>query len=387
MDKSIQQVNLEHKIAELESLIDNAQQLQIPLSTVRALSEFEMIFNNSAIGIVYLMENRNIYRVNQRFCDLFNSTAEEIIGKTTQFIHVSEDSFTNFANQYFPKLSNGEIIKTEYRFRKASGEIVWCSLWGKAISPPQLDKGVIWILDDITERKQLEHLKEDVERMMHHDLKNPLGNIMMLLYLLKSSPNLNDQEKQYLDFIGKSGEEIKRLIDIPLDLFNMEIGKYKLDLEAVNLVEVLKKTSFNQSPAGSAGTASTVKIFINGKEANDDDSVNVNAEEHLCFNMFCNLLANAKEASKKDELISIYITTNNSIDITIHNQAAVPEKIRPHFFEKYSTEGKRKGTGLGTYSAKLIAETQGATISMQTSEEDGTRITVSFPKSASSIVP
>lgn len=379
MDKNIRQVNLEHKIAELESLIDDAQQLHIPSSTVRALSEFEMIFNNSAIGIIYLMENRNIYRVNQRFCDLFNFKDEEVIGKTTQLMHVSEDSFTNFANQYFPKLSNGEIIKTEYRFRKAGGETIWCSLWGKAISPPQLDKGVIWILDDITERKQLEQLKEDVERMMHHDLKNPLGNIMMLHSLLIHSPNLSEQERTYVEYIGESGKEIQQLIDMPLDLFKMETGKYEFNPESVNILNVLKKASINKQSAAS-NTAHKINIYINGNTAKDGDSVYITAEEHLCYNMFCNLLANAKEASQNNEIISIYIKDNNGIDITIHNQAAVPEKIRTHFFEKYCTEGKRKGTGLGTYSAKLIAETQGATISMQTSEKDGTRVTVSFPK-------
>jgi signal transduction histidine kinase len=38
-----------------------------------------------------------------------------------------------------------------------------------------------------------------------------------------------------------------------------------------------------------------------------------------------------------------------------------------------------KGTGLGTYSAKLIAETQNGTISMTTSAQDGTAITIRLP--------
>ncbi len=378
MDKQPQQVDLEQKIAELEKLIDSTQTAPF---TQKSLSEFEVVFNNSAIGILYLMKDRRIYRANQRLCNIFNYKFEEVIGKTTQFLHLSEESFLNFADQHFPKLSEGKIIKTEYRCRKSSGEILWCSLWGKAISPPELDEGVIWIIDDITERKQLEQLKEDVERMMHHDLKNPLGNIMMLQSLLQHSPNLSEQEKQYVKYIAESGKEIQHLIDIPLDLFKMEIGKYEFHPASVDIISVFKKASIHQQLSTSSST-NRIQIFINGQLAQDDASIYIQAEEHLCYNMFCNLLANAREASQKSDVISIYIQENDRIDITIHNQGAVPEKVRPHFFEKYCTEGKRKGTGLGTYSAKLIAETQGATMSMQTSDENGTKVTVSFPKNS-----
>lgn len=62
--------------------------------------------------------------------------------------------------------------------------------------------------------------------------------------------------------------------------------------------------------------------------------------------------------------------------IRIHNQGAIPSDIRDRFFNKYTTSGKRKGTGLGAYSAKLIAHTQQGEIRMVTSEEEGTSIII-----------
>ncbi len=41
--------------------------------------------------------------------------------------------------------------------------------------------------------------------------------------------------------------------------------------------------------------------------------------------------------------------------------------------------GQKTGTGLGTYSARLIAETQGGSIHMTTSEPNGTTITIELP--------
>ncbi|ETR72322.1 MAG: hypothetical protein OMM_07573, partial [Candidatus Magnetoglobus multicellularis str. Araruama] len=70
----------------------------------------------------------------------------------------------------------------------------------------------------------------------------------------------------------------------------------------------------------------------------------------------------------------------NAFCISIHNKGAVPEAVRENFFEKYTTSGKPNGTGLGTYSAKLIAETLGGSITMASSEKLGTMITLSFPR-------
>ena len=66
--------------------------------------------------------------------------------------------------------------------------------------------------------------------------------------------------------------------------------------------------------------------------------------------------------------------------ITLDNKGAVPAAIRDSFFEKFSTAGKQGGTGLGTYSARLLTEAQGGTIAMETSDETNqTRILMTLP--------
>ncbi len=86
------------------------------------------------------------------------------------------------------------------------------------------------------------------------------------------------------------------------------------------------------------------------------------------------------DASSAGETITVFLDHGETFSIQIHNQAVVPENIRNHFFEKFTSEGKVNGHGIGTYSAKLAAETQGASISLQTSVEKGTTISILFPK-------
>jgi signal transduction histidine kinase len=100
----------------------------------------------------------------------------------------------------------------------------------------------------------------------------------------------------------------------------------------------------------------------------------------LCYSMLSNLVKNALEASPEGGVVTIGLCTGAQPEVTVHNMGAVPEAIRDRFFEKYATQGKSSGTGLGTYSAQLIARTLGGDIHMRTSEQEGTTVTVRFPR-------
>jgi nitrogen-specific signal transduction histidine kinase len=65
----------------------------------------------------------------------------------------------------------------------------------------------------------------------------------------------------------------------------------------------------------------------------------------------------------------------------IQNKGVVPTEIRERFFDKFVTHGKRGGTGLGTYSAKMLTEVQNGTISMSVSDkENTTTISLTLPR-------
>ncbi len=62
----------------------------------------------------------------------------------------------------------------------------------------------------------------------------------------------------------------------------------------------------------------------------------------------------------------------------------MPELIRDTFFDKFATAGKQGGTGLGTYSARMLAQAQGGNINMATSDEDqSTKLVVTLPANQS----
>jgi signal transduction histidine kinase len=121
-------------------------------------------------------------------------------------------------------------------------------------------------------------------------------------------------------------------------------------------------------------------IMIRNEGLAETGKFTVKAEDLLIYSMMSNLIKNALEATPKTEKISVTLSRKETqAVICIHNQGSVPGEIKPVFFEKYTTSGKAKGSGIGTYSARLIARTLGGSIHMDSSEEQGTRISILLP--------
>jgi signal transduction histidine kinase len=221
-------------------------------------------------------------------------------------------------------------------------------------------------------------LKEDVERIMRHDLKTPLTTIVSLPQILRDDDNLTDDQRDMLALIEDAGYTILSMVNLSAALYKIERGQYELEPAVVDLVPIVRKLL-----ACHADTAERrqieLELLLDRHPAGPEDVCLVSGEELLCYSMLANLVANAVEASPKGARVTVAMNSEGgTARVVISNQGAVPESIRDRFFEKYVTAGKPKGTGLGAYSARRIAQAHGGDIAMAT-DGTGTTITVSLP--------
>jgi len=220
-------------------------------------------------------------------------------------------------------------------------------------------------------------LRDDIERITRHDLKTPLNALMGYPQLLLLDDNLTEEQRGYLEAMMSASNEMLNMINNSLNLFKMEIGCYQYVPETVDIAGVIKSVLRD------------LKLLIDKQgvmvhldlihQPDNDQPFYAQAERNLSYSMFANLIRNAIEVCQHDDLIVIQLSYKyNNAMITITNPGSVPESVRETFFDKYSTAGKIEGTGLGTYSAKLMATTQQGDITMSTSSEE-TCLTVSLP--------
>jgi len=223
-------------------------------------------------------------------------------------------------------------------------------------------------------------LKDEVERITRHDLKSPIIGLLNGIEYLENFTTLDKEQADITSDMRITANTGMNMINRSLDLYRMETGNYRYDPATMDMLAVSRRVAADL--AGLA-TPKGINVLITkaGNIPNESDSVCVTAEETLCYSLISNLLKNSIEASETGERVTLTLNENENISITIHNNGVVPEEIRETFFDKYTTAGKKSGTGLGTYSAKLMAKTMGGSIEMDTSEEDGTKVTVVLPKS------
>jgi CheY-like chemotaxis protein len=221
-------------------------------------------------------------------------------------------------------------------------------------------------------------LREDVERIMRHDLKNPLQMIVAAPTVVKMTGPVNAEQESLLKDVASAGYRMLDMINRSLDLYKMERGDYVLKAVVVNLIQVIGRVVQEIQVVANRKLV-TIDLRLGDDPPASGDLFEVMGEGLLCHSMLGNLIKNAVEASPKGGRVTVTLERASDPSIHIHNLGAVPAEIRDTFFEKYATSGKHGGTGLGTYSARLIAETQRGTIAMRTSDEEGTTMTITLP--------
>ncbi|MGE4497610.1 MAG: ATP-binding protein [Deferribacterales bacterium] len=232
------------------------------------------------------------------------------------------------------------------------------------------------ISHDIDERKKLELLREDVERIMRHDLKTPLNSICLLGQTLEFSAESEDS-RFLASKIIEACFQLNAMINLSQILYRLEKGDYRVVKKKVLLNDLLGRICSHLE-----GLAASYQVHMEQSfPAECAGGFFVSADDLLLYSCLSNLVKNAVEASPEGGTVLIECGTADGLDtIAVTNRGDVPYDIVGSFFDKYVTKGKAGGTGLGTYSAKLLAEAHGGSISLETGR-GFTCVRVSLPQS------
>lgn len=336
------------------------------------------LIRQAPVGVFETDATGQLVFANERMQRQTGRTLEALSGHRWIESIIREDR-EDFLAIWRAALAQKHEVDCELRILDARG----IKLWVSCRIRPMTDaanrfSGYLGVLGDISERKKAEAMRTDVESVVRHDLKSPLGSVQNAMELLELLGPLTAEQAQVVFEVRALARRMQGLISLSLDLHAMEAGAFRPVLDPVDLCDVVEVQR------------AELRALLNGKNvrltfASDcpQGPFYVLGERRLLDAMFSNLLKNAVEASPEGGEVAVRFGQEAPLaEVFIRNQGEVPTAIRDRFFEKYATSGKPHGTGLGTYSARLMVRTMGGTLSLNTEEPGATTLILRLPTAA-----
>ena len=223
-------------------------------------------------------------------------------------------------------------------------------------------------------------LKTRFIQHVSYELRAPLTSIAGFSEILGSDATgkLNPKQAEYIDYISRSSDVLKALIDDILDLASIDAGSMELDLVPTKINDCI-----NESLDAVEDKLSRRQISVNVAVAKNSEKII--ADPARIRQIIYNLLSNAIAASPDGTQISIDVSKVNSfIEISIADQGpGIPEKDKDKIFERFENAGatrNQKGPGLGLSIVKSFVELHGGNISVEDAGERGAKFIFRLPK-------
>jgi len=327
---------------------------------------FSVMLENSQLGIGLVKDNSFSWmntQLNKMFGINDHSQKEDIV-ELPGFKELIEEPETKNSSDGF--MQEGKVFVDD----------AWKNIrvLGKPVHESPLISGTVWVFEDVSEQKRLEQLKRDLDHVVHHDLRSPLGQISSLQNLIGQIGSLTEKQVELLDMIGLAATRGLKQLNSALSLYKIEAGTFKPEVSKVNMLIVVSNVLAELNYYLRDGAR---KVQVSFVEKSEGDACIWN-DEILVHVVLCNIIKNALEATPAGEEVTIIVEKNETLCVRVTNLGEVPQCIRDRFFEKFVTCGKKKGTGIGTYSARLIARALGGDVVLNSSIPGATTVSVCF---------
>jgi signal transduction histidine kinase len=230
----------------------------------------------------------------------------------------------------------------------------------------------------VSERVQMEEMREDLTAMIFHDLRSPLGNVLSSINMLQQMLPPDDEMSQSLLGIAiRSGQHLSRLVDSLLDLRRLEGGKAVLHKE-----DVLLSTLANEAIQQVQPTAEGKSIQLINKLPEWLPVVRVDSD--MVRRVVINLIDNAVKYTPGagTVIVSARVEGSEAIISISDTGPGIPETERTRIFDKFARiqrVGAPKGLGLGLAFCRLAIEAHGGRIWVEPGQPSGSVFLFTLP--------
>jgi PAS domain S-box-containing protein len=381
---------------DLEKEIIERKQIEETLN--KSKQELTSVFKSSPESLIYHDEQGTILKINPRFTEVFGYTLNELEGR-----NINEGMIfpRNKTKEESKKITQTALEKGSVRIeairKKKDGTLFPVVISASPIIVKGKPKGIIAIYSDITKEKLAEKeiikAKKEAElanqaksaflASMSHEIRTPMNAIIGMGELMKNT-TLNDEQKEYLDMLRISADNLLNVINDVLDISKIESGHIEIEKIEFDLWELIESIGVTLGIKASQKklellcyTNPNVPQYVMGDPTRLRQILINLAGNSLKFTEKGEIAINVKILKREDDKVSLHFTVKDT-------GIGIPKEKQAKIFESFSqvdssTTRKYGGTGLGLSICKQLAELMGGKIWVESEISKGSTFHLTLP--------
>ncbi|MFX0035387.1 MAG: PAS domain S-box protein [Candidatus Hermodarchaeota archaeon] len=377
---------------------DITTQTKIEQKLKESEERYRLISENANDLICILNEHLELEYVNKKpFLKILGYNYDELIGKNgLEFVHPDDREY--LINE-FKKPNKLREEPIEASLRHKNGHFLTLEANAQFFIDKEGKQKILVIARDISERKKVETMiieenkellelsqtKSELIMNVSHELKTPLSSIYAASQILLKGfkDQFGEQTIGFLEMIYRGGQKLKQLIENLLDISRVESGKFNLNPQKENLVEIV-----NECIDDLRYWADKRSIIINTEFPKE---LFVLIDRIRIEQVITNLLSNAIKYTPLKGNIYINLDSEDQfVEISVRDTGiGLTKKEQKNLFQKFGKterfgkdlEVETESSGLGLYISKEIIELhKGKILVKSQGRNKGSTFTIKLPK-------
>lgn len=341
----------------------------------KAHQHYQELFEDSIDTILITDWEGRLLEANRQAVKLSGYSAERLRGIGIDQLH---EVNWNKTGLNFEALKRGEVCKYESVLHRMDNDTTPIEVHGRRVEFEESDF-IQWILKDITERKELDALRDDMTSMIFHDLRSPLSNIVSSLEMMDDLIAEEDEAmNSMLNILRNSTARIQRLVNSLLDINRLESGQKVVDQNAVDPVVLIRESLRDVEPIAAARHQKLVNKIQGILPM-------IWVDVDMVYRVFVNLFENAIKFTPTDGIIEVGAQTTDGEFVKFwvrDNGPGISPTDQERIFEKFTRiRGKSRPSGLGVGLAfcRLAVVGHGGNIWVESELNKGTTFWLTLP--------
>lgn len=340
----------------------------------KAHKHYHELFEDSVDTILITDWEGRVLEANRQAVKLSGYSVEQLHSMSIDQLH---EVNWNKTGLNFEALKRDQECDYETSIHRQDGGATPIEVYARRVEFEETDS-IQWILRDISERKELDSLRDDMTSMIYHDLRSPLGNIVSSLEMMSGLIPADETLTTMFNIARNSTARIQRLVNSLLDINRLEAGHQIVDQNSVDPVALVREAIRDVEP----GVNGRQQTLIN-KATNVLPLIWVDVD--MVHRVFINLLENAIKFTSVEGRIEIGAQTTDGVFVKFwvrDNGPGISTTDQERIFDKFTRlRGRDRpgGLGVGLAFCRLAVLGHGGEIWLESEVGKGTTFWLTLP--------